>query len=172
MNERDERRMSADALRTRQEVLAVYWKIEADFPTLRAYNDYLEMLEEIVADLCGDDEVVRRTRRQALEEYKKLNPRTRLSRTHTAQTATVSVRVASNLPPPASLEQDMTPQAWKDWSLKGTHERYANPNTTTRAERDAGGYRRLHAWEYAQALTFVPLDKQARSNDDWGVVDG
>lgn len=55
----------------RKKILQTFNKKEDDFDTLREYNDYLEMVEEIIFNLANEIDV-EETKRQ-IEEYKKAN---------------------------------------------------------------------------------------------------
>jgi len=55
----------------RRQVLRSFNKVQEDFEDLRGYNDYLEMVEDIIFNLCNNVEVAETKRK--IEEYKEQN---------------------------------------------------------------------------------------------------
>ncbi|MBN3307731.1 MAT1 factor, partial [Amia calva] len=55
----------------RKKVLKIYNKRERDFPSLREYNDYLELVEEIIYNLTNNVDV--ENTKQAMEQYQREN---------------------------------------------------------------------------------------------------
>jgi CDK-activating kinase assembly factor MAT1 len=53
----------------RKKVLQDYNQLEGDFPSLQAYNDYLEEVETIVYNLCNGVDV--EVTREKMEQYRR-----------------------------------------------------------------------------------------------------
>ncbi|MGH0185842.1 UNVERIFIED_CONTAM: hypothetical protein FKN15_018991 [Acipenser sinensis] len=55
----------------RKKVLKIYNKNDSDFPSLREYNDYLELIEEIVYNLTNNMDL--ENTKQMMEQYQREN---------------------------------------------------------------------------------------------------
>eukprot|EP00754_Rhynchopus_humris_P048822 Rhum_TRINITY_DN8021_c0_g2::Rhum_TRINITY_DN8021_c0_g2_i1::g.25803::m.25803 len=156
----------------RREVLGVFWRQREDFDTLRAYNDHLESVEDTIAALIDGDKDAVAAAWDALDAYRSAHPATRDHgvRAHQGQSSSVtrgsssppqfatSVVARVALPPAPELAGEArTAEEWLEWSRVTEPARLRDPALTSAAEEAAGGFRRVHAYEYASQLAYAAL---------------
>eukprot|EP01063_Lacrimia_lanifica_P022968 TRINITY_DN30489_c0_g1_i1.p1 TRINITY_DN30489_c0_g1~~TRINITY_DN30489_c0_g1_i1.p1 ORF type:complete len:173 (+),score=59.70 TRINITY_DN30489_c0_g1_i1:85-603(+) len=162
-----QRRQYRTDLEARREVQLVYWRTQEDFESLREYNDYLELIEDVVEDLVEGTPEAQAERWEAMETYRLANQPLRraggasgvgggasLRPSHT--TVTAGSRLRAQLPL-GVMREPKTPGAWQRW-CDGVHaERLAAARPVPSDEAAAGGHRALHAWRFSRALAEAPL---------------